>query len=250
MAKLKNRVVTKLKEILLINQEYDVNDFIAEHEEGSILSCRYVENGKLILVQEWIKKAKPNPLLFWTFFNALTLEKVDPNERYLNENDKQWQEQLDENKVLISKVVVHKENGCEEVIEQVFEDNVLLSNKKYLRYEKRKMSKLEELASIKESLQQKIERKDAFISAFLTGGADKKFVLLNTAFNYAVRSHSEYGFEPVEAFLHRPIYNEIKDDPLFEVTLKKVLEYNSKWLNKDASTLYNIVITNILELTG
>jgi hypothetical protein len=239
--------MARLKKALKIKEKYNVNDFIAEHKGGAIFNCRYLDGGELILVEEWIKTDR-DPLLFWTFFNAVTLDKIDSKQRYLNENNKQWQEQLNDTYMMTSLVVVNKENGCESVIEQTFEDSICISNIKKIRYLERRMSKLEEIAFVKNTKHEKCIRKDDFIYSFLNGDANKKFIILNTAFNKTIRSHSESGFEPVESFLYRPIYNEIKDDPLFEITLRKVLEYNSKWLNKDVSMLYSIVMTNILEL--
>lgn len=239
--------MAKLKKTLKIKEKHDVNDFIAEHKGGAILSCRYIEGGDLILVEEWVKTEK-DPLLFWTFFNAVTLDKIDSKQRHLNENNKQWQEKLNDTYTMTSLIVVNKENGCESVVEQTFEDGIFISNIKRIRYLERRMNKLEEIAFVKNIKHEKKKRKDDFIHSFLTGDANKKFIVLNTAFNKSIRSNSESGVEPVEAFLHLPIYNEIKDDPLFGTTLRKVLEYNSKWLNKDVSMLYSIVMTNILEL--
>ncbi|GAA6171322.1 hypothetical protein NBRC116592_09920 [Colwellia sp. KU-HH00111] len=121
------------------------SDFIAEHKGGSILDCQYIEDEGVILVQEWVKN-ESDPLLFWTFFNADTLLKINAEERYMQENNKEWHEQLDKTKTMVCRVEVNKDNGSEVLIEQVFEDGERTSYIKGARYRKRRMTKLEELA--------------------------------------------------------------------------------------------------------
>jgi len=230
---------------ILLNRKLTAKDFKATQKEATVFSCLYIEDEGVILVEEWVLSSK-EPLLYWTFFNIKSLEKIETEIRYNQENNKIWQVQLDSTKSMTCRIEVNKDNGCETLFEQVFDNNVMISNTKRARYPNRGISKLDKLTLGLAFSRNKKSNIDKFIKDFLSANEHEKFFILNALFINAINSHKDSGFTPVEAFLHKSVLEKIKNDPLFESTLVNVLESNREWLKKDISTLYNIVLSNLL----